>query len=79
MILDPALYYLTVCVIALIFLHAGVSKLLARDEFRGVLANYRILPAPLLAPFALLLPFAELAAGAGVLWAMLRPYAAVLA
>jgi uncharacterized membrane protein YphA (DoxX/SURF4 family) len=77
--LDPALYYLAACVIALVFLHAGISKLLARDEFRGVLANYRILPEALLAPFAVLLPIAELAAGAGVLSALTRSHAAVLA
>jgi len=79
MSLDPALYYLAVCVIALVFLHAGVSKLLARDEFHGVLANYRILPEALLPPFAMLLPIAELAAGVGVLSAMTRAYAAPLA
>ncbi len=79
MSLDPALYYLSACILALVFLHAGLSKLLAHDEFQGVLANYRILPASLLAPVAALLPVTELAAGAGVLSAITRPYAAVLA
>jgi hypothetical protein len=79
MSLDPALYYLAVCVTALVFLHAGASKLAAREEFHGVLANYRILPASLLTPFAALLPIAELAAGAGVLWATTRAWAALLA
>lgn len=79
MSLDPALHYLAVCVIALVFVHAGTAKLLSRDEFRGVVENYRLLPAPLAAPFAALLPAVELAAGGGVLWAATRPYAAPLA
>lgn len=77
--LDPALHYLAVCIIALVFVHAGVSKLVARDEFRGVVENYRLLPTPLVSPVAALLPFVELAAGAGVLLAATRPYSALLA
>lgn len=77
--LDPALHYLAVFVIALVFLHAGISKLLARDEFRGVVENYRLLPPFLVSSFAAAVPVAELAAGAGVLWAASRPYAAPLA
>jgi hypothetical protein len=76
---DPALHYLAVCLIALVFLQAGVSKLLSRDEFQGIVANYRLLPGALVAPFAALLPFAELAAGLGVLSMATRASAAVLA
>ena len=76
---DPALHYLAVCLIALVFLQAGVSKLLSRDEFQGIVANYRLLPAALVVPFAALLPFAELAAGLGVLSMATRAPAAVLA
>ena len=76
---DPALHYLAVFLIALVFLQAGVSKLLSRDEFQGIVANYRLLPAGLVAPFSLLLPFAELAAGLGILTMATRAPAAVLA
>ncbi len=77
--LDPALHYLIVCLLALVFIQGSVSKLLARDEFQGVVANYRLLPAFLVAPFANVLPFAELAAGAGVLLPSTRTLAALLA
>lgn len=76
---DPALHYLAVCLIALVFLQASVSKLLSRDEFQGIVANYRLLPAVLVVPFSRLLPIAELAAGLGVLTLPTRPSAAALA
>jgi hypothetical protein len=77
--LDPALHYLIVFLLALVFLQAGVSKLLARDEFEGIVANYRVLPPTLVAPFAALLPYAELGAGLGLLWDVTRSTAALLA
>ncbi|HWQ37697.1 MAG TPA: MauE/DoxX family redox-associated membrane protein [Burkholderiales bacterium] len=79
MTLDPAFHALAVCLTALVFVHAGVSKLLAREEFQGVVANYHLLPAALIAPFAVLLPIAELGAGLGVLAVATRSSAALLA
>ena len=77
--LDPALHYLIVCLLTLVFVQGGISKLLARDEFQGIVTNYRLLPAALVASFALALPLAELTAGIGVLLVPTRPHAALLA
>lgn len=76
---DPALHYLAVCLIALVFIQGGVSKLLSRDEFQGIVVNYRLLPSVLEWPFSRLLPLAELAAGIGVLSLATRAPAAGLA
>jgi uncharacterized membrane protein YphA (DoxX/SURF4 family) len=60
--------------IALVFLAAALGKLRHRSEFEGVLANYRLLPALLVAPAALALPPFELAVGALLLLGMAQPW-----
>lgn len=50
----------------LVFLTAGLAKLRSRRMFPGVVANYRLLPQSMVAPVALVLPFAELATGLGL-------------
>lgn len=77
--LDPVFHYLFVSLLALVFLQGGLSKLLAHDEFLGVVNNYRILPRPLALPFSWLLPLFELATGVGLAFAATRAYAAGLA
>lgn len=77
--LDPVFHYLFVCLLALVFLQGAASKLLARDEFEGVVTNYRILPVVLAAPFAMTLPLFELAAGIGIVFSATRTYAVWLA
>ena len=77
--LDPVFHYLIVCLLALVFLQGAASKLIARDEFEGVVTNYRVLPAVLSAPFSRLLPLFELAAGIGIVFSATRPYAIWLA
>jgi uncharacterized membrane protein len=77
--LDPVFHYLFVSVLALVFLQGAASKLLAPDEFEGVVSNYRLLPGALSAPFARVLPLLELAAGAGLVIGATRPAAAWLA
>lgn len=45
-----------------IFLRSGITKEIALPEFRSAVANYKLLPAPLITPAAFSLPFAEIAA-----------------
>ena len=49
--------------VGLIFVIAAVSKLQSRVLLPGVIANYRLLPAGLVEPVALALPFVELGLG----------------
>jgi hypothetical protein len=53
--------------VGLIFTRAGISKLQHREIVAGVVANYRILPEPLVAPVASALPLVELALGLALL------------
>lgn len=53
--------------VALIFATAGLGKLRQGPAFEGVVANFRVLPAPVTKPFAWSLPWMELALAAG-LW-----------
>ncbi len=46
---------------------AGLAKLRYRDLVPGVIANYRVLPDALVAPFAAILPWLELGLGLGLL------------
>lgn len=45
----------------LVFLSAGIAKLLHRELVPGVVANYRLLPDALVGPVAAVLPLAEVA------------------
>lgn len=77
--LDPTLAHTGALLLAVIFGSAGPAKLLARDEFAGVIANYRLLPGLLVAPFAVALPTLEIAAALGLLVPATRAPAALLA
>jgi len=76
---DPVIQYLFICLLALVFLQGGASKLAARDEFLGVITSYRLLPIAFLPAFAALLPFAELAAGIAIVLPPTRHAGAALA
>ncbi len=65
--------------LALLFATAAVSKLMHREEFFGVVRNFRLTPEWLAAPIAAALPFVELAVAAGLLIPMLAPHAALAA
>jgi uncharacterized membrane protein YphA (DoxX/SURF4 family) len=65
--------------LALLFLYAGVAKLGDTRLFAADIANYRVLPATLVAPFAVTLPGVEIACGLGLLVAPTMRAAAVLA
>ncbi|MGQ7793360.1 MauE/DoxX family redox-associated membrane protein [Faunimonas sp. B44] len=56
---DPLLQLVAALLLALVFAAGAWSKLAAREEFEGVVGNYRILPEALVRPFALALPPAE--------------------
>ena len=65
--------------VALIFLTAAWGKLRHRLEFQGVVANYRLLPDPLVVPFALALPPIEAVVGILLPTGLLSPWTEGLA
>jgi hypothetical protein len=67
MILDPAIGWTVVLVLAGVFGAAAIAKLRALDAFLGVVHNYRLVPEFLERPIAYALPVAELAIAVGVL------------
>ncbi len=73
---DPGLGYVIVSGFALLFAHAALGKWRSTAEFRTVLANYRLFPAPLVAALGLLVPAAESAVALLILDAAARPWAA---
>ncbi len=52
--------------VALVFFQAAFAKLRRRELLAGVIANYRLLPAALVSPAALVLPWIELGAALGL-------------
>jgi hypothetical protein len=58
--------------VGLIFTQAAIAKLRHHAELAGVVANYRLLPEPLVAPIAAALPLVELALGLALLAGGLR-------
>ncbi|HEX7874324.1 MAG TPA: MauE/DoxX family redox-associated membrane protein [Sphingobium sp.] len=64
--------------VGLIFLTAGAEKLRHRALLPGVIANYRLLPERMTGPVAAILPFAEVAVGAGLIVG-LRPAPVLIA
>lgn len=64
--------------VGLVFLVAGAAKLRHRDLLPGVIANYRLLPAVLVAPVSFALPVVELVVGVALLLGN-RPAAPVAA
>ncbi len=60
--------------IALTYLTASFGKMRHWAVFQGVVANYRLLPDALVAPFAYLLPPFEMLLGAALLFGLLSPW-----
>lgn len=56
--------------LAAVFLYSGVVKLADPQNFATVVAGFGLLPKALLFPVALLLPFLEVVAGIGTLFAV---------
>src|SRR5271167_28464 len=61
--------------IALVYLTAALGKMRHWAVFQGVVANYRLLPDVLVAPFAYILPPFEALLGATLLLGLLSPWA----
>jgi Methylamine utilisation protein MauE len=61
-------------VIALVFLSAALGKFRHWRVFQGVVANYRLLPRPLIAPVAYLLPPLEAVIGTALLTGRIDPW-----
>ncbi len=76
---DPAVVILASLFLGLVLAVSAVSKLQRPDEFQGVVANYRLLPSFLVAPFARLLPWLEMACAVALLVPPLRAVAAYVA
>ena len=76
---DPTAVVLASLFLAMILAAAAVPKLRQPEEFQGVVANYRLLPAFLVTPFARLLPWVELVCAAALLVPPVREMAAWLA
>lgn len=53
--------------VGMILTHAGMSKLRHREAMTGIVANYQLLPAALVAPVARALPVVELTLGLALL------------
>ena len=60
--------------IALTYLFAAIGKMRHWAVFQGVVANYRLLPDVLVAPFAYCLPPFEMLLGAALLFGLLSPW-----
>lgn len=76
---DPALSVLATLFVGLVLAVAAISKLRSPDEFQGVVDNYRLLPAFLVAPVARLLPLVELACAVALMVPPAREMAAWVA
>lgn len=76
---DPTVAMFASLFVALILAAAAIPKLSNQDEFQGVVANYKLLPGFLVAPFAKLLPWLELGCAIALLVPSLRVIAACVA
>jgi uncharacterized membrane protein YphA (DoxX/SURF4 family) len=76
---SPAFIWTVALLLAGIFLPSALSKLRAIDELEGIVADYRLLPEPLVRPVARALPIVEIAAGLLLLWPGTRAAGAILA
>jgi hypothetical protein len=74
-VLDPGIGYLIAIGCAILFAHAAFGKWRGRAKFGAVLANYRLVPAPLVAVLAVLVPALETAVSLLILVAATRPFA----
>ncbi len=79
MLTAAAVQWIVVLVLVGIFLPSAWSKLRAIDEFTGIVADYRLLPEPVVEPVARILPILELATGLLLLLPATRGTGAVLA
>ncbi|HLU04294.1 MAG TPA: MauE/DoxX family redox-associated membrane protein [Advenella sp.] len=77
MISNPLLFMLAKFFLVFVLIAAALPKLRDRDEFHGVVVNYRILPDVLAFAFARMLPYLELSLAALLLVNVATAYAGV--
>ena len=75
--IDPMPHAVAAAALAVLWGHAGLTKLRDAARFEGVLADYRLLPAAMVAPLARVLPWLELALAAALVSTATRPAAAI--
>jgi len=78
LISNPLLFMLAKFFLVFVLIAAALSKLRDRDEFHGVVVNYRVLPDMLAYPFARMLPYLELSFAVLLLINAVTAYAGVL-
>ncbi|HEY3398887.1 MAG TPA: MauE/DoxX family redox-associated membrane protein [Armatimonadota bacterium] len=66
-------------VIAAVFLYAAVDKIAHPDRFADIVSDYQLLPAFLVNPFAVIMPWVEVALGVWLVVGAWTPSAALLA
>ncbi|CFX58350.1 Methylamine utilization protein MauE [Candidatus Filomicrobium marinum] len=76
---DPLVTIFVRSFLALLFAGAAYSKLRHQEEFYGVVRNFRLMPDWLAYPFAMILPWLELAVAVGLVVDRAMPVAAVAA
>jgi uncharacterized membrane protein YphA (DoxX/SURF4 family) len=77
--LDPVLVQALAAAVSAVLLVGAVQKVRNWEHFRAALANYRLLPQPLVLPAALVLPTLEAVAAIALLAGPFRTAGAVLA
>lgn len=73
------LYRLLRFLLGIVFIYSGTTKLMAPEVFAVLIEAYGILPDPLLMPVAVMLPAAEVLAGAGLIVDLRGSLAAITA
>jgi uncharacterized membrane protein YphA (DoxX/SURF4 family) len=76
---DPTVPVFASLFLGLVLATAALPKIRRPDEFQGVVANYRLLPSFMVAPFARLLPWLELCSAVALLVPLAREVAAWVA
>ncbi len=76
---DPTLSVFASLFLGLVLIAAAIPKIRRPDEFQGVVANYRLLPSFLVAPFARVLPWVELGSAIALMVSPVRETAAFVA
>lgn len=77
--IDPLITIVIATSLAILFLLAARHKLSAPDRFEAQLAAYRLVPDRMLTPVARLMPWIEIAVALGMLFAVSRPVAGLMA
>jgi len=77
--IDPLITIVIATSLAILFLLAARHKIIAQRRFEAQLAAYRLVPDGMLTPTARVLPWIEVVVALGLMFALTRPLAGVLA